>query len=403
MRLGLVGGILTAGVWVAVGGLLPAVASAAELKLIPSVELKQAYNDNVLFSSNAEVSDGITTLRPGVEAVYTTEDVAAKASARAGIIEYWDNAEFNDVDQDYRGNAAFGWSERLTLSGDARFTRDSLPDRDLEVTGLIFGPVRRDQLQYGAGARYALTERLSGTLAYSFTRETFDDEDFLDSDLHFAALGLQFARTQRLTLGWDLQVARAEFATSRVENVIAQLGLDYRLGETWRLQGSLGGRYTHSRFEVVEPVLVFPLVLFLPRQETNNDWGWVGGLSAVNNGQKHRVEIELQHDVRLATGQAGSTELSKVRLYGHRRLTEDLRLSLELRYYRNRAGAAEFTGQQTDEQTFSARPALSWRLRRDLDMSAGYSYVRVEDRHNHKDAVRNAVFAGLIWRYPVEF
>ena len=59
----------------------PDMVSADEFKLIPSIGIREEYNDNIFYSSNDTVDDFITTIRLGLELIERTERLDLNLSA----------------------------------------------------------------------------------------------------------------------------------------------------------------------------------------------------------------------------------------------------------------------------------------------------------------------------------
>ena len=76
-----------------------------EFKLIPSLALKEEYNDNIFFTEKARADDFITTVTPGLELIDRTEKVDVNLVARAHVLRYVNNTGLDNVDQNYLGDS----------------------------------------------------------------------------------------------------------------------------------------------------------------------------------------------------------------------------------------------------------------------------------------------------------
>ena len=124
-------------------------AVAGELRVTPSIELKQEYNDNIFFSINEIKSDFITTVSPGLELARKTERMDASFFSKVDGRMYQKNDEFNAVDQIYRGSIRYQLSPKMGLTAKGGYIQDSRPDRDLATTGLVQSFARRFRQQSG--------------------------------------------------------------------------------------------------------------------------------------------------------------------------------------------------------------------------------------------------------------
>jgi uncharacterized protein (PEP-CTERM system associated) len=136
----------------------PGVSRADEVRLTPSIEAKEQYNDNILFASSETYKDFYTTLIPGLTFLEKTERLQVDLSGRAERRVYSKYSEFNATDQFYTGSGRYSLTERLGITGKAEYSQDSRPDRDLETTGLAYTGVTRYRQGYGFGSNYLLSE-----------------------------------------------------------------------------------------------------------------------------------------------------------------------------------------------------------------------------------------------------
>ena len=163
---------------------------AAEFRLVPSIALRQEYNDNIFFSVQDILRDYITTASPGLELVHKTELTDLNLLARADRREYWAHTDLSATDQTYRGNLGLAVSPKFRLSGRAAYILDSSPDRDIETTGLVLTSVTRERQVYGGSAEYNFTEKTMATLAYDYNKDDYRSANFIDLESNAANLGL---------------------------------------------------------------------------------------------------------------------------------------------------------------------------------------------------------------------
>lgn len=153
-------------------------------KLIVSLGLEEEYNDNIFFDYTDEIDDYITTLSPGIEFERENERTSASLKGLFNILMYSDNSELDDVDQLYTAKVSHKLTERLSLSGNGLYTRDSRSDRDVEETGLVLGTDIRKKHRYGAGVGYVVSEKSNVGLNYNYNREYFNQNDSDNTDYH---------------------------------------------------------------------------------------------------------------------------------------------------------------------------------------------------------------------------
>ncbi|MDD4356227.1 MAG: outer membrane beta-barrel protein, partial [Smithellaceae bacterium] len=142
---------------VALAMMLPAGAFGDDFQLIPSLTVRGEYNDNIFGSANDEESDFITTVSPGLELIESTQRLDLRAAAKISPFFYADNSDWNDVDQNYKGNLGYRISELTRIHANAAYDVSNRPDRDLETTGLVYSNDRRDRQDYGLGFDHSLS------------------------------------------------------------------------------------------------------------------------------------------------------------------------------------------------------------------------------------------------------
>jgi hypothetical protein len=377
-------------------------ARAASLQMIPALTLREEYSDNIFFDATAEETDWLTTLTPALTLERLDERLQLQATARLAVLRYRDNADLDALDQQYLGKASFRWTPRLSLNGDVEYQRDSRPDRDLVENGLVLDAERRDRWRFGCGGGFALSERSSMGLTYSFQEIRYPQDPSADSDSHFLMLGYSYLLSERMQGLVNLSYAHSEYDGARTDNGVLEGGLAYALSESLNLQALVGIRHTRSRYEEVVPVVVFPFVFFVKQDAESSDEGWTARMSASWRDERSIVQLSLHREVRLASGRSGSTELSSLVVSGSHRLTDRLSLTFSGGYYLNQADSNEFGGEAIDERTLRLTPGLRYRWSEDLSLTLGYNHTRLDDREEDEVTSRNLVFICIDYQYPLE-
>lgn len=376
-------------------------AAAEGFNLVPSIALREEYNDNVFFSVQDQSDDFITTVSPGLGLLDTTERLDLSLSGRLDAIYYADLTELDAVDQHYLGHLGYQLTERLGLLTDAWYIKDSRPDRDILETGLVQSAQPRRRRFASLGVDYRTGENTSNNLFYRYEQSDFEDVDLVDSKIHSVDYQLTWdaRRVVKETVGkLSLGYANADFSTSRVETLSATLGADWKATELWHLMFDLGGRYTVTDFEIVE---VVPPSTLVTRTETNRDLSGVGKATAVYSGLYTYVNLAVLHDIREARGRGGTAYRTELTGWARYRLTEKFRLTLSAGYYLNRSRQGTVAIVDVDEQTLRIRPGLQYEFTEDLILEAAYKYTRIEDDIDNTTAEQNMVFAQLYWQWPL--
>ncbi len=90
-----------------------------EFKIIPFLNLKQEYNDNILLNED-EINDIITTLSPGFVLTERTERLDSDFYGQIDKIIYVENNELDALDYYCRANVSYQLNERANIDSQAQ-------------------------------------------------------------------------------------------------------------------------------------------------------------------------------------------------------------------------------------------------------------------------------------------
>ena len=395
--------------------------TAADHQLITSVAAIYEYNDNILLTSDNELSDNIYTIAPKLELVRHSEKYTVRADGKPEFYRYQDNDVFDDTDQWYNGYFEATPSERWQVGIDAHVSEDNRPDRDIETTGLVLSNVRRRRINAGTSAFYTFSEMLAGGLILEFNRENFDDPEISDrKDYHVVlaathSLDAWLARTTgRLNLGYDhyefersfeqtgtqgvFDVTTSVDDRTKVDNISLTFGTETALTEKLNLIVDLGGRYAHSERDLqLARIYSPPLITEAPSSidGTDDNVGFVGKVNFTYRGERSLSDLFLSNDLQPVSGDNATVNRTIVRLSGSRRLLEHLRGNLFLQWYRNENNSDDLTQDDIDTHTWNAGGGVSWKLNDYFDLAANYTYTVYDNREAGTTAYRNLVFIRL--------
>ena len=96
---------------------------ASELEIIPGLEFREEYNDNIFLSTVGKRSDFISTFSPNLRLVSRSD--RANVNLRAGLnwLSYARIDGLDAVDALTSGSVQYRLSERTDLSGSASYTQ----------------------------------------------------------------------------------------------------------------------------------------------------------------------------------------------------------------------------------------------------------------------------------------
>jgi hypothetical protein len=376
-------------------------AGAEELSLVPSLRLRQAYNDNIFFDSTGEIDDFRTTVSPGLDLLRRGERLNAGLSARLDGDIYADTSGLNAVDQHYSGNVNYRVTPRLGFGANGGYSRDNQPDRELLETGLLFGSQLREGYRFGISGNYLSSETTGQTLALRFERDDFDEEAQSDSEVYTASLlhTWNMSRLFRETVGRvSFGYAHGDFSTSEVDSYSVTVGVEYDYSEHWRILADVGVRYTRTEFLAL--VFLNPFVAVL-QEETDSRWSGVVDASLVYNGEYTTGRITVLNDVRQASGRGGTVLRTGITGSFSRRFTEAFSGQVAAAAFRNKTVSGLVALSDVDDVTVSVSPSIRYGFTRDLFFTAGYRLSWVDDRADDRQSKQNVLYAELYWQHPL--
>jgi hypothetical protein len=383
--------------------ILPTGVLADEFKLVPSIAVREEYNDNIFFDDQGEVDDWITTISPGLELIEKTERLDLNLSARGHAIKYGQNDELNDFDQDYSGNIGYRVTSRLKVSAGGGYTVDNRRDRDIETTGLVLSTEERKRYNGSVSGSYVFTEKTAAFLSYAYEKDDFDDPEEVDYKYHSSNLGV----THDLSEFFPRTVGRMNFGYSyydssdtEIDTYSGTMGFSWAITEVFNLLIDLGTRYTRSEFTAFQRHPLFPFI-FITREEKDYSWGGVGHVALSYQGEVTLASLSASKDVRPAGGQNGTTDRTSLLFKVNRRFAEKFSAHLSGEYFLNKADAGELSRTDIDEQTISIRPGLSCEILDNLVLTASYTYTRLKDREDHTDPERNLIYVQMRYGMPL--
>ena len=380
-------------------------AKADEFEIIPSVVVREEYNDNIFFTKDDKIDDFITTLAGSLEVIARTERLNANLFGRVAPFWYADNSELDETDWQVQGSGDYEFTPRFKAGASAGYLVDNRPDRDVDVTGVILGPRERERWNAGLGTDYSFDEITAANLTYAFRDEEFKDQELNDLKAHDVNLGF----TRNLSGWWEATTARVnigysyfDYKTSNTEIAFGSLGVEHWFTEKFRALLDLGPRYSHSDFDTLQLVQVAPGIFQLEVvSDSDSQWGGVGRLDLNYDEERTFSSLTASHGLYPVSGRPGPTERTTARFNVTHLFTEKLRVSLPLGWIRNRADGDEFSVQEIDQDTAYIRPFVRWEFYDGFTLEGSYNYSYVWDNNDDVERYRHLVFFQVAYGLPL--
>ncbi|MCX7857684.1 MAG: outer membrane beta-barrel protein [Deltaproteobacteria bacterium] len=372
--------------------LYPLVVFSAELKIVPSISVREQYNDNVYFTERKKKDDYITILSPQLGISSRTEKSFFDAT---GTLEWRDYGKIDELDfltQRYIIGGKYLFDPEVGISGSLGMMKDYSPDRDVTETGLITRAIKRSRYTGSFGIQKTFGEKTKSEVSIDYERVEYQhDPEYVDTNSYGASINLVQIVTPRtsgrLSFGYSFYEQR------RVENdyYYGMLGFGYSLEERWNLYVDGGLSYLRTDLEIT------PFV-----KKTEKGTGWVGRSVLSYKGEKETVDFTFYRRISPATGIYGVSERNFFSVTLSYRFTYELSSSLEVSYITNRAKKGKYALSELDERTFLFTPRIRYNLSPNMFLEASYSFNRLRDRYAHSTAKRNLFMINFTIKHPIE-
>ncbi len=381
-----------------------AISHAAEWKIDPRVELRSGYNDNITIRTDDEVSSPEIALNPSVLFSYATPTSGISGDARFQVRRYTEESDLND-ETGRLDVKSFHRMERSQLGLNVDLIKDTTLDSQLEETGVVLDRVDRSQASLNPTWTYALGERTSVELGYTYTNVDYDN-DSNSNYSNYSTNGGQLSLSRILSPRATGTITALYQRTDNDADIEAtysavQGGASYKLSET--LTGSLFAGVRRSEVKATQNTFVPILdennnIIFVPvRNGTqDDDLGYIFSGSLEKDFLRGTTGLTATRDVRndISGLPLQVTRLGWNSLY---RFTEILSGELRLSYYQSET--TNGIGSR-DRNYYQVEPRFNWRFREFWTFSGSYRYTKQTYDASNDDAVQNAAYLTLRYDWP---
>ena len=384
--------------------LLPEASRSADFSWEPAISIKGEYDDNISFDNTDKIDDYLATISPSLLFKYASERLKVNSSLALDILRYNDENDLDDEYQRYNLDGEYLLTEKLSLTGQGSFIKDTTLESELEETGLVNFREDRQRYTLGGGFAYRLSEVNNWQLNYSFGQTNYDG--YQNIDYNFQTINYTFQH--RLANMRDVIILQPYYYyydsdVSQVDNYGLSLGFEHPFNETLNLSIFTGVRYTESSYDQPQLRLVeiapgiFAFVLVTSTEDEDN-WGGVADISLKKTAERWTAELGYNRD--LSYGSSGENiERDRFRLSGNYSISTrwQARLSTSLSYSQS---DSDFSDE--DSRYFNLTPSINYKLTEQHSLVLTYSYAEVYDKtlssNRHYD--RNRIWLSLNFRFP---
>lgn len=386
------------------GFLSPQLAMSAEWSVVPSIQLKEEYEDNIYLTTEAHDIVWGSAVSPSVQLVHTAPTSVAKVGAHLSFNRYSGN-DVRDTDVQYLTLSSNNRMPRGRWALKGSFTRDTtltslvkaesdtadeeeLADAENIDEGLVQVEVRRNRLDLDPSWSQNLTERMTFQLGYRF-RDVYysaaEGTSLYDYQRHSLDVALMRQVTERDRLGITARYSeyRAPEVNSKAGTLTLLASMDYAFSETLRGIVAVGMQNTSSMRGAL-------------KDEATGYTLDVGITKKINQSTNYR--LALTRDVQ-PSGAGYVIQSDRFNIHFSSKITSKLTFLFSGKFFRNKGLEASTTN--VDRRYYSIEPSLRRLLTRKWSVDGYYRYRYQKYDIAAASAQSNAVFLGVRYAWPM--
>ena len=361
---------------------LPRRSTASDLTIVPELELRVEYDDNLDFDQKDEIDDFAGNAIPRLTLDYKTELLDVALFGELDFLKYYDETDFDRTNQLYGFDGRYQVFSRWALAGNFQYRRDETTDSQLEETGQVTERNRVNTYDAGSGLFYQLTELSDVGFVFDYRKRDYGSANDTDFDRYTFSLPYtkKFANQRdvlTLTPGYSIFDSDEEDVTDY------RFGLEWQrlLTETLTSEIVVGPRYTE-----IEDV----------NGKNDDKIGYFGKLGLIKKGETFSGEIAFSRDIRANTD-AEIIEVNRLLLRFNKRIWERFGFRF------NGSGYISDT-ESSNEKTryFVLSPSLYYMLTEYHTIELAYKYQNKKefDEPGNPDTERNKGWIGITLKFP---
>jgi hypothetical protein len=364
----------------------PLPAAAQRLDMIPSLQLNGGYDDNILFNRTKPVDDFYTSVKPEINLGLTSDRYSLGIDSYAEIFRYKKEKDLDYESYRYDMGGSYRLSQRLNISSDFGYIKDTTLNSELEETGRVLEREDRERYQWGGTLSYGLNEVSGIDIDYQYQSTEYKSRDSIDRIANRVRLSYKRWFNDRL----DQVMLQPRYAiadtedNSDIEYYNLSVGWTHIFSDTLTMRNLVGYGQT------------------ITKENGNKESSWTGNadLSITQTGELFSLKIGLRNNIRLdADGKI--KEVDRFYCYISRKMTERLSAKLYGGIYVNRPIG---NLNSVNSVFYDVKPELSYQITENHVMNAFYRYSYEEDRitSENQKRTRNVIELNLVFRFPMQ-
>lgn len=378
-------------------------AVAADWSLVPSVTQKSEFNSNLNLTFTNPISDYIFTLAPAADFNYKTEITQLQGHVGLSGQHYITNSNLDHIDQNYQINGKYQATPKVNLSFNSSYIVDTTLLEELLASGLVIGRSPRTSVLANPGMTYNITERLSSTINYNFTRVLYQAPQYIDYTTHQMGLAFNYLlRNERTTLTNTNIVRETLYPGGNSYKTLGfYLGANHKFRENWEFNLLGGMNINKSDFATqVLDLSQFPFFISVQQKRVTHTKG-----TPYFNVSTTRRWTNLSFTAGFSRDQSPSAYgyvTNFTRIYASlgytftERLTGTLGGSYSLSTQASQAN-------NLDYNYYNVTAQLAYKITEKLSVTPGYRFSQYDNVTGGMSAQAHSAYVMLNYTYPIHY
>ena len=378
-------------------------AVAADWSLVPSVTQKSEFNSNLNLTFTNPISDYIFTLTPAADFNYNTEITQLQGHLGLSGQHYLTNSNLDHIDQNYQINGKYQATPKVNLSLNTSYIVDTTLLEELLTSGLVIGRSPRTSFLANPGMTYNITERLSSTINYNFTRVLYQAPQYTDYTTHQMGLTFNYLlRNERTTLTNNNIVRETLYPGGNSYKTLGvYLGANHKFTENWEFNLLGGMNINKSDFATqVQDFSQFPFFISVVQKRVKHTKG-----TPYFNVSTTRRWTNLSLTAGFSRDQSPSAYgyvINFTRIYASLGYTFTERLTGTLGGSYSLSSQASQTN-NLDYNYYTVTAQLAYKITEKLSVTPGYRFSQYDDVTGGRSAQAHSAYVMLNYTYPIHY
>jgi uncharacterized protein (PEP-CTERM system associated) len=226
--------------------------SWAEFKLVPSIGIREEYNDNIYLTPVNREDDLITSINPAVNVSYKTRLLDLALDYGLNFRFYMDHSERNETSLRQTQRAKLEttvspYKDIFFIKISDEYTRVPIDVRNqVAIDNVFVNMTDSNRFYINPYMEYPISKTLKTRIGYSYENIWYKAREGDDTQNHSAGISLIKELSPKITttLSYNYLVHRPQ-KTEDYDRQDAMLGINYQISEKLSLSGGIG----HSWFD----------------------------------------------------------------------------------------------------------------------------------------------------------